>query len=335
MTKISDKLTVRGREIKNRIAFLPVVTFSFKGDTPADYGDGEDYFGSQHLAHYTAISEGGAGIVYVQGTDAHGALSETGQWTPGSKETLTKIADVIHKNGALAMIQLSWGGDRVTDLNALSTEELLLKQQELLTAAITVGELGFDGLEFHFGHTFLLCKMFDAEANKRTDRFGGSVEKRASIITDIIPTIRQMNGEGFILAVRMGPQLPTFDIALETARYLESAGIDLLNITHSMEPPMEAPEGFPLSGMAYGGSLVKQGVSIPVIGVGGIRTREDADLLLDQGYADIVGVARAILADYDWPSKVLAGEPVHKCIGCKDCFWFSDDTKCPAKRVRP
>ncbi|MDR0817182.1 MAG: tRNA-dihydrouridine synthase [Clostridiales Family XIII bacterium] len=331
MTKISDTITIRGREIKNRITYLPVVTFSFKGDTIDACADGEDYFGSQHLAHYTAIAEGGAGIVYVQGTDAGGILDETRQWTPGSKQMLTKITDAVHANGALAMIQLSWGGDRVTDLNSLTTEDLLLKQRELLEAAIAVGALGFDGLEFHFGHTFLLCKMLDTEANRRTDRFGGSLEKRASIITDIIPEIRQKNGEDFILAVRMGAELPARETAVETARYLEQNGIDILNITHSMKPPMEAPEGFPLSGMVYGGSLIKQAVSIPVIGVGGITTREDADLLLGSGYADIVGVARAVLADYDWPKKVLADAQIRKCIGCRDCFWFSDDTKCPAR----
>jgi 2,4-dienoyl-CoA reductase-like NADH-dependent reductase (Old Yellow Enzyme family) len=326
MTKLSDTLTIRGKVIKNRITSLPVVNFTFPRYPEA-------YFGQRHLEHYTAVAEGGAGIVYVQGTDVKGVLEEAEQWTPASKRTLLKITDVIHKNGALAMIQLSWGGDTVTDLNALTTEEVLRKQEELLAAAIAVGELGFDGFEFHFGHTFLLCKVLDAEANKRTDRFGGSLEKRASIITDIIPKIRELNGADFILAVRMGAELPTREIAVETARYLELSGIDILNITHSMMPPMEAPAGFPLSGMVYGGSLIHEAVTIPVIGVGGINNKEDADLLLDSGYADIVGVARAILADYDWPKKVLAGEPVDECLRCKDCFWFSDDSKCPARLI--
>jgi 2,4-dienoyl-CoA reductase-like NADH-dependent reductase (Old Yellow Enzyme family) len=326
MAHISDQLEIRGKTIKNRLAFLPCVTFSF-------HGDGDDYFGRQHLEHYTRAAEGGAGIVYVQGTGAQGALDGKGQWTQGSRETLARIAAVIRRNGALAMIQLSWGGDRETDLNALTTEELLFRRDELVAAALRVGELGFDGFEFHFGHGFLLCKLFDEEANRRTDQFGGSLDRRLSVITDIIPEIREKNGDGFILAVRMGAYLPTLENGLDTARMLEKSGIDILNITFSVAPPPEAPDGFPLSGMAYGGYLVKQAVTIPVIGVGGITDGEAAKTMVGGGYADIAGVARGILVDPDFPRKVLAGQPVHKCRSCRECMWLTDHGKCPARRT--
>jgi 2,4-dienoyl-CoA reductase-like NADH-dependent reductase (Old Yellow Enzyme family) len=326
MAHISDTLDIRGKTAKNRLAFLPCVTFSF-------HGDGDDYFGGQHLEHYTRAARGGAGIVYVQGTGSQGAIDGTGQWTHGSRAALEKIASAIRENGALAMIQLSWGGDRETDLNALTTDELLFRQKELLTAAKHVGELGFDGLEFHFGHGFLLCKLFDEDANRRTDRFGGSLERRVSVITDIIPEIREKNGDGFILAARMGAYLPTLENGLDTARLLEKSGIDMLNITFSIAPPPEAPDGFPLSGMAYGGYLVKQAVTIPVIGVGGITDGEAAQTLVSNGYADIAGVARGILADPDFPRKVLSGEPIHKCLSCRECKWFTDHNKCPARHL--
>jgi 2,4-dienoyl-CoA reductase-like NADH-dependent reductase (Old Yellow Enzyme family) len=317
-------MRIRGKLVKNRIVFLPCVTFSFKGD------DG-DYFGSQHLAHYTQAAEGGAGIVYVQGTNALDVGGGNPQWTPGSRKTLGRIASVIHAHGALAMIQLSWGGDRETDLNALTTDELRKKQSDLRAAAIAIGECGFDGVEFHFGHGFLLCKLFDKESNKREDCFGGSLENRVRVIEEIIPQIRAQNGEDFILAVRMGVGLPDLETGLETARRLEQIGIDVLNITHSMTPPPEAPADFPLSGMAYGGFLVKQAVSVPVIGVGKLRTREDVETLLAGGYADLAGVARGILADPAFPRKVLGGQDVYTCADCKECAWFTDHTKCPAR----
>ncbi|MDR2486785.1 MAG: NADH:flavin oxidoreductase [Clostridiales Family XIII bacterium] len=324
MASISDNLSLCGRTLKNRIVFLPCVTFSFRGD-------GEDYFGGQHLEHYRQMAEGGAGIVYVQGTDAQGWLSETGQWTPGSKRTLEKVTAAIHENGALAMIQLSWGGDTVTDLNAMTADALAAKQQELLSAALGIGELGFDGFEFHFGHTFLLCKTLDAEANQRTDRFGGSLENRMHVLTDILPEIRSKNGAGFILSVRMGAYLPDLENGRATARALEAAGIDVLNITMSMVPPKPAPEGFPLSDMVYGGWLMKQAVTIPVIGVGGLTDRAKLDTLIEDGYADLAGVAHSILADPAFPRKVLAREPFYACAGCPECFWYTDHTKCPAR----
>ena len=333
MTKLSDPITICGRTAKNRIVFLPCVTFSFRGD-------GDDYFGAQHLDHYTKAAEGGAGIVYVQGTNALGiqsdlkpsaALEGSGQWTPGSRRMLSRIADVIHSNGALAFIQLSWGGDRETDLNALTTGEIEQKQKCLLDAALLAGELGFDGIEFHYGHAFLLCKTIDSKANQRTDRFGGSIEARASLITEIIPEIKSKFGKSFIICFRMGAYLPDLETGLATARYLESSGADMFNITYSMAAPLPAPADFPLSDMAYGGSLVKPAVNVPVIGVGGTTTQEKAEALVSGNLTDMAGVARGILADPAFPRKILSGEPVNECVGCAKCFWYTDHTKCPAR----
>jgi 2,4-dienoyl-CoA reductase-like NADH-dependent reductase (Old Yellow Enzyme family) len=324
MPELSDKLTIRGKTLKNRIVFLPCVTFSFRGDNG-------NYFGSQHLAHYTQMAEGGAGVVYVQGTNALGISNGNEQWTVGSRKTLEQIVSAIHAHGALAMIQLSWSGDRSTDLNELSTDELLTRQSDLLEAALVVGDLGFDGLEFHFGHGFLLCKLFDKEVNRRTDRFGGTLENRVSIITDIIPQIRSHNGDDFILSVRMGAYLPDLETGLATARFLEQIDIDVLNITFSMIAPKKKPDDFPLSDMAYGGFLIKQAVGIPVIGVGGIRRQKDAETLIEAGYADLAGIARGILADPAFPAKILAGQSPHECADCKECRWFTDHTTCPAR----
>jgi 2,4-dienoyl-CoA reductase-like NADH-dependent reductase (Old Yellow Enzyme family) len=305
-------MRIRGKAVKNRIVFLPCMTFSFKGDRG-------DYFGSQHLAHYAQAAEGGAGIVYVQGTNALRIHDGSELWTPGSRETLRRIASVIHAHDALAMIQLYWGGDRETDLNALTTDELRNKQGDLLAAATAVvGELGFDGLEFNFGHGFLLCKLFDRESNRRTDCFGGKLENRMRVISEIIPQLRARNGEDFILAVRMGSHLPDLETGIETARRLERIGVDLLNITFSMLPPAKAPADFPLSGMVYGGFLIKQAVSVPVIGVGKLRTQKDVETLIGGGYADFAGVARGILADPAFPRKVLSGQAPHACAACKE-----------------
>jgi 2,4-dienoyl-CoA reductase-like NADH-dependent reductase (Old Yellow Enzyme family) len=230
------------------------------------------------------------------------------------------------------MIQLSWGGDRETDLNALSTDELLFKQKELRAAALKTGQLGFDGLEFHFGHGFLLCKLLDAEANRRTDLFGGNAKRRVSIVSDIIPELRAQNGDAFIFALRMGAYLPTLEAGQATARILEQSGIDLLNITFSMVAPAEPPANFPLSGMVYGGHLIKQAVGIPVIGVGGLTTGAKVKTLLENDYADLAGVARGILADPNFSAKILEGLPVNECAGCKECLWFTDHAKCPARR---
>ena len=330
---LSDPITILNKQIKNRIVFLPCYTFSFRGE-------GTDFFGSRHLEHYKQAAEGGAGIVYVQGTSVAGVRGDVrpvadqegaGQWTSGSQNTLRKIVDQIHKNNALAFIQLAWGGDRVTDLNALTTDEIEKRQQDLLAAAILVGELGFDGAEFHFGHGFLLCKIIEAEANKRTDRFGGTLENRVRVLSEILPKIKSANGGDFIIAARMGAYLPNLETGIATARYLEEQGVDLLNISYSMVQPLPAPADFPLSDMAYGGWQIKQAVGIPVIGVGGITSQSKAETLLSNEFADFAGVARGILADPAFPKKIMAGERPNECAGCAECFWRTDHTKCPAR----
>jgi 2,4-dienoyl-CoA reductase-like NADH-dependent reductase (Old Yellow Enzyme family) len=328
MSKMTDPITVRGNVLKNRIAMLPVLTFSFQGD------DGE-YFGAQHIRHYEAIAKGGAGLVITQGTNVKGVLTQEGQWTPACQNTIRAIVAAIHAHGAKAMIQISFGGDRVTDINTLSTEELLYRQSELQAAALLAARLGYDGVEFHFGHGFTLCKLLDAQANQRTDRFGGSLEKRASIVTDILPAIRAGAPDNFILGVRMGAYLPDAETAAQTARHLEAHGIDLFDITYSVVHPESVPDGFPFGPVTYSGALIKQAVNVPVIGVYHLDSEEKVRTLLHNNFADIAGAATPILADYDFPNKIIAGEPVHACRHCEECFWFTDHTLCPAKKSGP
>ena len=330
MAKMNEPIAVRNNVLKNRIAMLPVVTFSLKGD------NGE-YFGEQHKKHYEAIANGGPGLVIVQGTNAKGSVKEERQWTPACQKTLKEIASIIKSKGALAMIQLSFGGDLITDINALDADELKYKQEELRTGAIRAWKLGFDGVEIHFGHGFSLCKLLDAEANQRTDQFGGTMEKRAGILTDIIPSIRTETGDDFIIGVRMGAYLPDLDTAQKTAKYLESKGVDLFNITFSVVHPDTVgpvPDDFPMNHVTYSGYLIKQVVNVPVIGVKQLDTEEKVRLLLEKEYADIAGAATPILADYDFPNKIMSGQPINQCRHCDRCFWFTDHTLCPARKSK-
>ncbi|HWQ62465.1 MAG TPA: NADH:flavin oxidoreductase, partial [Negativicutes bacterium] len=163
MAKITDDIIIRGNHVKNRIVMPPMVTFTYRGD------DGH-YYGRQHVAHYTARAQGGAGLIIVQATLVTGAAAGTGMWTAGSLAALTEIAANCHAHGAAVMMQLACGD---TDINALSAADIAAMQADMRQAAITACGLGFDGVEFHFGHGFTLCKFLDASFNKRTDRFNG------------------------------------------------------------------------------------------------------------------------------------------------------------------
>lgn len=323
MTKISDEIIIRDHHIKNRIVMPPMVTFSF-------HGDNGSYYGKQHIEHYTECAKGGTGLIIVQATNVSGAVQGTNLWTESNKDALRKIANNCHKYGAVVMIQLSCGD---VDINILSSEQIYSMQQDMKKAAIIAYDIGFDGVEYHFAHGFTLCKFLDSKYNKREDLYGGSIENRTRILTEILPEIREDTGDRFIISVRMGEYLPQSKDGIEAARAFESAGIDLFHISFGMNPPKgDVPKDFQCSFITYSACRIKEAVNIPVIAVNEIRTEEQVRFLMGNDYVDLVSIGRGMLADYEFANHVINSEPVNKCFGCKKCFWFVDHTKCPARK---
>ncbi|MCC4768265.1 NADH:flavin oxidoreductase [Methanosarcina sp. DH1] len=322
MTEITDELVIRGNHIKNRIVMPPMVTFSF-------HGDNGSYYGKQHIEHYTKRAKGGAGLIIVQATSVFGAIDSTGMWSPGDISALKQIVSNCHEYGATVMMQLHCGN---MDINELSTEEIHSMQKNMKRAAIRACEIGFDGVEFHFAHGFTLCKFLDASYNRRTDKYGGDALYRARVLTQILPEIRNNTHYNFIISVRMGEYLPASKDGIEAVKAFEKAGIDLLHISFGMQPPANpVPDGFICSPITYSGCKIKKEVKIPVIAVNGIRTEEQVRFLIENNYVDFAAVGRGMLADPNFANHVINGEPVNTCLGCERCFWFTDDTLCPAK----
>lgn len=333
MAKLQDVLMIKGNMIKNRIVMEPMFTFSYLGDMPGDDQCQERYFyGKQHVDHYEERAKGGAGLIIIQATQCFGATDSTGQWTAYDKNVLQTIAQKCHNYGTTVMMQLACGD---TDINALSSDEIRTMQAEMTKAAVTAYELGYDGVEFHFAHGFTLCKFIDATYNKRSDEFGGTPEGRSKVLTDILPQVKAKTGEKFMLGVRMGEFLPESKDGFDIAGILEKAGIDLLNISFGMKFPVgPVPDGFICSPMAYSGCRMKQAVeNIPIIAAGEIRTEEQARFLIELDYTDLVGIGTAYLADPAFANHIMNSKPVHKCRGCARCLWFTDHTKCPARKT--
>ena len=323
MAKLLDPLTIRGNTIKNRIVMEPMYTFSF-------HGDNGSFYGSRHLEHYTARAKGGAGLIILQATAVFGARSSAEKWTDDNTRTLRQIAAACHGYGAAVMMQLACGD---LDINTLTLSEIHTMQEDMAQAAVTACELGFDGAEFHFAHGYTLCKFLDASYNRRADEYGGNIQNRTRILTDILPEIRRKTHDKFILGVRMGEFQPESADGIAAARIFEKAGIDILNISFGMAPSLlpTVPEGFICSPMTYSGCRIKKEVGIPVIAVNEIRTEKQVRYLIENDLADLAGIGKGMLADPEIAGHVLNHEPVNMCRGCKKCFWFTDHTKCPAR----
>jgi 2,4-dienoyl-CoA reductase-like NADH-dependent reductase (Old Yellow Enzyme family) len=215
------------------------------------------------------------------------------------------------------------------DINELSATDISSIQMNMKQAAIHAYEIGFDGVEYHFAHGFILCKFLDASYNRRTDQYGGDVVNRTRILTEILPEIRKNTHENFIISVRMGEHLPDSRNGIEVAKTFEKVGIDLLHISFGMQPPTNpVPEGFINSPMTYSVCKIKKEVNIPVIAVNEIRTEEQVRFLIENNYVDFAAIGRGMLADPEFANHVINGEPVNMCYGCKNCFWFTDHTLC-------
>ena len=189
----------------------------------------------------------------------------------------------------------------------LSVQEILAIEEAFAAAAVRAVEAGYDGVEIHCAHGYLLNQFYSPMTNKRTDDYGGSLENRLRFTVETVTAVRQAVGGDVPVAVRLcgADYLPggsREEDAVQAAILLETAGVDLLDISGGMcffMRPGHIEPGF-FSSMT---EKIKAEVSVPVLLTGGIKKVEDAERLLEEGKADLIGVGRALLKDAYWRGK--------------------------------
>ena len=227
------------------------------------------------------------------------------------------------------------GGKRATQREA-TVDDIAWVIDQFADAASRVQRAGFDGIEVHAAHGYLISTFLSPRFNRRTDAYGGSDENRARLLVDIIRAIRARCGPEFAIIVRLdGREYADGGIepllAAEYAVMAERAGADAIHVTASGVDAMGV--GFtngplPWQPGQYVGlaAVVKQRVGVPVIAVGRIMP-EQAESVLADGDCDFISMGRQLLADPDLPAKLLAGraDAVRTCINCFVCvaqnFW--------------
>ena len=346
MNKIFTPKKIKDLEIRNRIVLPPMVAFTF--------ADENGFVSEENISHYGKIGKGGAGLIIVEATciNNKGKLSKDQLeiWDDKYIEGLSKMAKASHENGAKVFIQLHHAGLRTSksvtedivsssDYNdgkvvarELSIEEIHQIQEEFVNAAIRAEKAGFDGIELHGAHSYLLTQFFSLKVNKREDEYGGSLENRMRIATEIIDKIKSKVSESFIVGIRMGCNENSLETSIEMAKAFEKQGVDYLHISTGFDNTpidMEVPEDFPCNWIVYGGSKIKENVNIPVIVVNSIKTKDQIEYLLDKNLADFVAIGRSQLADHNFVNNILKNEPIVTCINCKPCKWFKNGRECP------
>ena len=182
--------------------------------------------------------------------------------------------------------------------------------EDYCAAARRAKEAGYDGVEIHSAHAYLLNQFYSPLTNHREDAYGGSLENRLRLHIEIVRAVRETVGSEYPIALRLGACDHCeggngISEAVEAARLLEAAGVDVLDISGGMcrftleghdEPGYFGEES----------AAIKAAVSIPVIVAGGVKTMDQAEDLLEKDVADLVGVGRALLQDPLWAVKAFS-----------------------------
>ncbi len=325
MSIINSKLQLKNIELKNRLVMPPMA--SSRADDSGTVTD--------RLCNYYCEKTRGFGLVIVEHAfvsiegKAHRAQLSIAEDSnlPG----LRRLAETIHANGAKVFAQISHAGGAAegsSDLISASavkspfakpdakcpremTEADIKKLiADFGAAAVRARDAGFDGVELHSAHYYLLNQFYSPLVNRRTDEYtGSSLEGRLRLHKEIINEVRRLTGADFPIALRLGAcdyaeGGTTLEDSVQAARMLEDAGVDLLDISGGLCGPYRPNvkhEGY----FKELSAAIKQAVSIPVILTGGITTAEGAETLLEDGAADLIGIGRALLKDSVWAENAL------------------------------
>lgn len=340
--------TLKGLSVKNRIVFPPMVCFGFSED--------HGLVGPKNLEHYRLRADSGAGIIITEATavkkDGRAAPSQLGIWSDENIPGLSEITAIVRGHGAVSILQLhhaglltpptvfpvQFGPSAETDKPSsreLTPDEVRELTKAYIQGAIRAREAGFDGVELHGAHGYLLNQFANPLWNHRTDEYGGSFENRMHFATDIILGIREICGNEFILGYRMGANTPKLEDGIDIAKYIESLGVDYIHVSHggNLQNLPRPPKGFDFNWIVYSGVKVREYIKIPVIVVNEVKTAERADFLIENGQADFVSIGRPQLADPYWVRHVQKGEDINACLSCKPrCRWYESSELCPARK---
>jgi 2,4-dienoyl-CoA reductase-like NADH-dependent reductase (Old Yellow Enzyme family)/thioredoxin reductase len=324
---------------KNRL-LMPAMSINFGVDE-------QGFVTEQLIDYFVARARGGAGMLLVGG----GAVHPTGVelpdlpklWNDACIPSLTRMVDAVRPYDACFGVQLMHGGrqsyhDQKVAPSAIPAPAVvkgipkaleLAEIDELVAAfgdaARRCRAAGFDFIEIHAAHGYLINQFMARNSNKREDHYGGSFDNRIRFLMELLADIKAKAGGDYPVGIRINgndfiKDGWTLEDTLRLAPLLETAGADYLHVsagvygsTELTIPSVYAPQGC----FVHLAEAVKQVVSLPVVAVGRIKHADMADRIIAEGRADAVAMGRALLADPELPNKArLNGAAIRPCIGC-------------------
>lgn len=312
----------------------------------------------RQVKYYRELARGGVGLIivefsYIDDLASKASDNQIGVSNNAQISGLQWLASNIKENGARAGIQLvHCGRQKISGIPPIKApspipwkelvargvpppQELTLKEiagiiEAFGDAAYRAMRAGFDMVEVHGAHGYLLTNFLAPSTNTRTDQYGGSLSNRMRILLEVIANIRKKLGPDFPVGVRLtGTDYKENSISIEetreVARALEKAGVDAIHISggdHETMDQQVIPMYWPPGYNVWAAAEVKKAIGIPVFASGAINTPELAESVLEEGKADFISLGRPLVADPYFPLKARQGRPedIAPCIRCNCCF---------------
>ncbi len=354
MATLQDEVKINGMRLRNRIAMPPLTT---------NYGSAEGIVTENIINFYSQRSKD-VGLVIVEACTVRGdgriLQGSLGLWDDGQVAGMARLAAAIKKLGAAAVVQISHAGARCfpaggelqgaspsgfafrPDVEPLSMSPAQIDQMvaDFTAAAGRAAEAGFDGVEIHGAHFYVISQFLSPLTNQRTDRYGGDARARAAFALEVVQSVRKRVGKSYPILFRLnavekveGGQ--TLEDALVVSQLLAGAGVDALDVSliaNSSWKEVEDqrflvassafPKGQPAGANVSATAAIKEATGLPVIAVGKLGEGNLAAESVGDLPIDIVAIGRQMIADPDAAGKILAGkgDEIVRCDECMTCF---------------
>lgn len=349
-----SSIRIGNTTVRNRTIMAPMNT---------NYANQDGSISKRFADYFVERAKGGVGLIIISPgyidrrskKRAGSLLLDDERYVPALRE----FTDRIHSHGAKILQQLNHNGRLLTSSKELKTAgglcvgpsavahvltgeiphvltvpEILHLEELFVLSAVNAKAAGYDGVEIHGAHGYLVNQFLSNYSNKRTDEYGGSMKNRMRFALEIVRKIRKAVGEDFIISFRLcgeeyNPGGFCIDDAVVLARELEKEGVDLLNLTFgNTESPKTALKMFPPAAAERGcyahyALPVRRAVNIPVAVVGRITSPECAEEILESGQADMVTMGREFLCDPYFVEKCVTGrrDEIRQCVAClQGCY---------------
>ena len=341
MKKVFEPVTINGLELPNRF----VRSATWEGMALDDGSVSE-----KMIETMAALAKGGVGLIIPGHTyilpEGKAAPRQLGIYKDELVPSLQELTKAIHDNGGKVAVQLAHAGNQtseavtgqtpvvVSDYEGAATEprkELTTSDLETLIEAFAQAahrskEAGFDGIQLHSAHGYLLSQFLSPLNNRRQDNYGGSIENRARIHLEIFRAVRGVVGEDFPVMMKInGNDGSDEGLALEDSiqvgKMMAEAGLDAVEVSGGPIPLIpkidsEEKEAF----FSSFSKAFKNELDIPVMLIGGLRSLNVAERLLEEGAADMISLARPLIREPNLVGRWQAGdESKAKCISCNGC----------------